>query len=211
MAVAVTLALGACRGDDGGEADGPPPTTVGSTTPLVTTANGEPAREGEFEELASGDDDGLEWTLSRAPASGGGVCWRLETNPELDLVREPTHCDSAVPPDTPLGFRIDFPYSSGITTDHDIVVGVVPAPIDSAEFGFADGTSAEPTYLDEEAGIVVWAGASRPVAGSVDIAAEGLRYGCGPGDVTSALQLYGQSDAQLIDARQFVWTCLEVF
>ncbi len=218
---ALLLLAAACSGggDDGEAADATTTrpayttTTPGPTTPLVTTPNGEPQREGDFEEVASGDDGGLEWTLSRAPAAGGGVCWKLETDPELTLVREPEHCDGVLPADMPVAFRADFPYAGDIRSgaDHDIVVGVIPAEIEKAEFGFADGSSAPPTYLDVASGIVVWAGSSRPVAAAVEITlADGTPLGCGPGDVTSALELYEAPEAKLLDIRQFVWTCLEI-
>lgn len=209
VAVSAVLVLAACSGDDD-DGGASLTTTPDVTTPLVTSPNGEPVREGDWEEIASSDDGGVAWTLSRAPAAGGGVCWRLETDPELDLVTQPEHCNSPLPPEASRVLRMDFPYASGITTDHDIVVGVLPEEIVSAEFGFSDGTLAEPTYLDKEGGIVVWSGPSRPAAAAVTIElTDGVEVGCGPGDVVSPLELTDLPDERLIDARQFVWTCFE--
>ena len=217
LSLSAALALSACSGDDDdGEGTDPtePPKTASeptSTTPLVTTPNGEPERNGDYEEVASGESDGLAWTLSKAPAAGGGLCWKLETDPELELVRASEHCDVPLPDDQPLAIRVDFPYASDIRDDHDIVVGVVPGgKIESAEFGFSDGATAEPTYIDEDSGVFVWAGPSRPVAAAIDLVADGNRIACGPADITSALELFEAPEAQLLDVRQFPWTCLEV-
>jgi hypothetical protein len=210
MVLCTALVATACSGDDddGNRTTGS--TTPDQTTPFVTTPNGEPVREGEFEKVADGDDGGLTWTLLSAPAAAGGVCWKLETEPEVDLVLEPEHCTSPLPLSQPVAQRIDFPYAGSTKTDHDIVVASVPSTIERAEFGFSDGTTAEPSYLDAEGGIVVWSGPSRPAAAAVTMTLEDkLIVDCGPGDITTALELYNATDAKLREARQFVWTCLE--
>ena len=94
--VCAAVALTACSGDDD-DTPAIPTTTPDQTTPLVTTPNGEPKQEGDFVQVADGDDDGLEWTLYRAPATAGGTCWKLETKPAVDLLQEPLHCQSPTP------------------------------------------------------------------------------------------------------------------
>jgi hypothetical protein len=201
--------LSACSGDDD-DTPAVPTTTPDQTTPLVTTPNGEPVQEGDFVEVANGDDDGLEWTLYRAPAAAGGTCWKLETEPAVDLLQEPTHCQSPVPTEE-RWFRIDSPYATGATEDHDIVVVSVPEKVKSATVQFVDESEeAEPTFLDEENGLVVWAGKSRPFLGSMTITMpDGYEVACGPGDISNALQLSEEPEPKILETRRHPWTCAE--
>src|ERR1700741_3779398 len=125
LILGAALVLGACSGDDDDSGGGTPilQTVPGASVPESTTPNGEPAREGDYVEVASDESGGVAWTLSQAPASGEGVCWKLDVEPELDLVIEAEHCSSPVPSDqVPLAMLVDFPYATGITTDHDLVI-----------------------------------------------------------------------------------------
>jgi hypothetical protein len=212
LVLGAALVLGACSSDGGGDTSMPTSrasTTIASTTPLVTTPNGEPRREGDYETVASGNDDGLDWTVDRAPAAGGGACWRVTTDPELDFVFADEHC--VTPVAGPSWFTVDFPQVARLKPDHDIVVLSSPAPIKQATFAFADGTDAEAVFMSDDGTVAVWAGAADPVALSVALTLDdGTEAACGPGDVQSADQMRGKSDKQIREIREFPWTCTEV-
>jgi hypothetical protein len=211
LILGAALALGACSGDDGDKTTptSRASTTIGSTTPLVTTPNGEPRREGDYATVAAQENDGLDWTLDRAPAAGGGACWRVTTDPELDGVFADEHCVTPAP--GPAWFTVDFPQVARLTSDHDVVVLASPVPITKATFEFGDGTEAEPVFTSDDGTIAVWAGATDPVALSVALTLDdGTEAACGPGDVQSAAQMQGKSDKQIRDIREFPWTCIEV-
>jgi hypothetical protein len=164
-----------------------------------------------FEVVASGRSGGLGWTLSSKPGDDGATCWHLDTEPEVEQLQSDTECLRKYDPKLPRAFATEFPFGTAATGNHDIVVAIVPGRVRKAAFGFANGDRSEPTYLDEDAGVVLWAGESRPYLAGVAITlADGTRLGCGPGDTTSASQLEGRTEAELLDIRQFVWTCLDL-
>ena len=180
-------------------------TYVTPTTGARSTAK--PA--GPFKEIAHGTDDGLSWKLSEAGGPAGTTCFKLETAPTVDLIQSDVECPPTPNPNAGDDFNTEFPFETGAKTDHDIVVGVVRKPLKSAEFQFVDGPNAKPKFLDKKRGIVVWAGKSRPFVGSVALTLEdGFDLGCGPGDIQSAEDLGGKPEKQLLDARRFVWTCI---
>ena len=86
----------------------------------------------------------------------------------------------------------------------------VPEEIATAEVEFVDKSKADPSFVDKHSGVVVWAGKSRPIAGSMTITMpDGYEVGCGPGDVTNALQLSDEEEAKILETRRHPWTCAE--
>jgi hypothetical protein len=81
--------------------------------------------------------------------------------------------------------------------------------VNDATFQFTDHSTRKPVFIDKDQGIVVWAGKSRPFVGSVALIVDNGDFGCGPGDITSADQLAGKTEREVLDARQFVWTCFD--
>jgi len=165
-----------------------------------------------YTEVASGESDGLTWTLSSQPDPDvdGGTCWHLDTEPEVEQLLSDTECRPPVDDELPRDFNSEFPFGTPATGAFDILVGIIPDEIAEAEFGFADGSAAEPVFVDEERGIIVWAGPSEPFLGGVAVTlADGVRLGCGPGDIVSSTQLEDMTEEQLVEIRQFVFTCLE--
>jgi hypothetical protein len=202
--LAVAALVGACGGDARREPDA---TTTTTRAPAVAA----PTPAGDFAVLAGGNASGLRWTLSRAPASDDGTCWRIETDPPVDLLLGSTECRPRPDPAQPRDFGTEFPFGTGATGEYDIVVGVVPGGVAGAEFAFVDGTTEPARFLDREQGIVVWAGTSRPFLAAVTLTtSDGERLGCGPGDVMRASQLVGKTDQELLDARRYVWTCMRL-
>ena len=56
----------------------------------------------------------------------------------------------------------------------------------------------------------MWAGPSRPVAAAVAVElTDGTKMGCGPGEVSSAIQLYELPEQRLVEERRHPWTCIE--
>jgi len=182
-----------------------PPTT--GAPPFATVGPSKPA--GAFTELAHDTNDGLSWNLSQAPGTGGGTCWKLETGPSVDLIQSQIECRYPTDPKATDDFNTEWPFETGAMTGHDIFVGFVRKPIEDAEFQFVGDKSAKPVYIDKDTGTVVWAGKSRPLMAAAQITmADSSKIDCGPGDIQASAQLTNKSDAEIVKARQFVWTCI---
>jgi hypothetical protein len=169
---------------------------------------------GAYTKVANGTNEGLSWRLSKAPNKNGDTCWKLETGPSVDLIQSAVMCDGAPKSGVGADFNTDFPFETGATTPHDIAVGLVHQAIQNAQFQFIDPTTknittAKPTFIDKQNGTVVWAGKSKPYLAAATITlADGSKIDCGPGDIQSAQQLSDKTEAQILQKRQFVWTCI---
>lgn len=164
-----------------------------------------------FDLVASGQSSGLRWALSRKPGPDGGTCWHLDSEPKLKQLQSDTECLRERDPQRSRAYDTEFPFGTDASGEYDIVVAIVADRVKAARFGFDDGSRAEPTYLGPDTGIVVWAGASRPfITGAVITLADGAQLGCGPGDISRPSELEGRSEDDLLDIRQFVWTCLDL-
>jgi hypothetical protein len=168
---------------------------------------------GAFTKIAEQTNAGLHWRLSQAPGAGGQTCWKLETGPSVDLIQSALECSPPPQADVGADFNAEFPFETGATTNHDIVVGLVHQAITDAQFQFIDPrtkmiTNGKPVFIDRETGTIVWAGPSRPYVASVlTTLNDGSKLDCGPGDIQSASQLSDKTEQQILKKRQLVWTC----
>ena len=196
-------------GQFGENLDVTPPPAAETTSQLPVAGPPAPQPVGAFAAVASGNKDGLAFTVSRAPSTLGGTCWRIETTPKVDILDTTQRCYPARDPKEDRALAVEFPFQSGATGANDIVVGVVPEQVKDATFAFSDGSTAKPVVLDNGQGVIVWAGKSRPFAGALTMTmADGAVFGCGPGDVTKPEQITGLTERQLLDDRKFFWSCL---
>jgi hypothetical protein len=183
-----------------------------ATPTTETRSTGTPT--GAFTKVAEKTSDGLHWRLSNAPGAGGTTCYKLETGPSVDLIQSAMQCPNPPTKTATPDFNTEFPFETGATTAHDIVVAVTRHPINDAQIQFvvpagAPAKTAKPVYIDKQNGVVVWAGKSRPFVGGMQITlSDNSKIDCGPGDVQSASQLSGKSDPDILKARQFVWSCI---
>jgi hypothetical protein len=186
-----------------------PPPFASPTT--EAPSNGKPT--GSFTKIAEQTNDGLHWRLSQAPGANGTTCWKIETGPAVDLVDSALSCSPPPTASADPSFNAEFPFATGATTGHDIVVGLVHKPITDAQFQFIDPatknlTTAKPVWIDKQNGNFVWAGKSKPLAGSVQVTlADNSKLDCGPGDIQSAGQLGDKTAQQIVKKRQLDWTC----
>jgi hypothetical protein len=200
-------------GNFGTAVDVSAPPASETATQLPPAGPPAPQPTGAFTQAATGASGGLEWTLSKGPGTRNSTCWKLETTPPVDLLDKGPVC--LLPKDPKVvgrGLAVQFPFQSGATGAHDIVVGIAPPSerVRDVRFDFTNTATAPPTYLDKNNGIVVWAGNSRPFLGAGTITlADGATLGCGPGDVVGIDQLLGKSEQQLLDYRKYPWGCIE--
>lgn len=203
--LAVSVAASGCGSSSEKTIPFSPPAT--GAPPFSALGGAKPA--GGFTELAHDTNDGLSWKLSQGPGTDGATCWKLETGPSVDLIQSQVECRYPADAKATDDFNTEWPFETGAKTDHDIFVGIVRKPITDAQFQFVGDKTAKPVYIDKKHGLVVWAGKSRPLMAAAQITMpDNSKIDCGPGDVQSSAQLADKTDAQIIKARQFVWTCI---
>ncbi|GIU86172.1 MAG: hypothetical protein KatS3mg009_0687 [Acidimicrobiia bacterium] len=180
----------------------------GDVTDTGTAGGTAPAPAGPWVRVASGRHEGVPWALERAPASGGGDCWRFTSSPRL--VATDVACIPVPPPSTPPPLAIEFPFTTRGAGPADVVVAVTAVEVTDARFLRLDGSAlgAVASVAADGRGTIVWVGATRPpvVAASLTTAAGGV-LSCGPGTVASVADAQGLTPAELDDARGYPWAC----
>jgi hypothetical protein len=170
-----------------------------------------PELTGPFERVAAGRDGGLDWTLERAPAADGRVCWRFTSTPPVprveDLVGDGLYCEAPPSADALLEARVWFVVDSGRDSPVEVVIAVLPPEVVGAELRTADG-AARPVPVDRAAGILAVVGPPdpQPVLLLLDLAGGG-RLSCGPGPIVEPADLEALEPGTLAAVRDVAWGC----
>lgn len=174
-----------------------------------------PAPAGSLIEVASGESEGIRWTLFRGPSTIDGDCWRLETSEPFSqaypTLPDGTICPQPITADDPTEFQIQFPIDGDGTSTVDAIVAVLPPGMDltSATIGFIGGAT-EPVAIDQERGLVVWVGRGTRTPGYMQlVTTTDQTFGCGAGHVTAVADLEVEDPVQIETLRLAPWLCLE--
>jgi hypothetical protein len=166
-----------------------------------------PSASGPYVEIASGTAGTTAYRVLRAPATDGGTCWKVESDPAYVPQDEP-RADGGVcaAPITTSGEPLDqvgFPIDGTADTPYEIFGLLLPEG-STAEASFFDGTR-RPVPLDPS-GLALVVGPSEPVLGAMVVTlADGKKLSCGPGPINGPADLEGTAPEEAFSAP---WNCL---
>lgn len=163
---------------------------------------------GPFEPVAQGVDEGVSWTLLRAPGEDGGSCWRLDTDAPLDPVAA-THpdgvtCIAEIGPDDD---DVEVVVDAGAGAAVEVVVVVAAPGSTIAGLQLEDGSRRE--VVADPSGFAVYVGPRQPIAAVLEVVTpSGLLVTCGPGPVTELddITFMAPDDAARLDRTP--WLCI---
>jgi hypothetical protein len=146
---------------------------------------------GAYATVQSGSEDGITWSLQRAPATSGTYCWLLTTSKPLS-VRSPNGPGGArcLQPSDPQASTDDafvFLITAADNNAFDAVVIDPPSGARATVLGFVGGTTKPANFSGSP---WVWIGPTSPQLAYVGVSMpDGTQVNCGLGAVSTAQDL----------------------
>jgi hypothetical protein len=167
-----------------------------------------PEPAGPFTTVASGEEAGVAFELSAAPATRDGRCWRVSTRVLAAPGARPAVSEPRCVAPAPLRDPEDAEVLLRVGPDAEFsMVGVVVPPGAGVEVFLVGGSSRAVPLTDPAGGFALYLGPRDPAPGYVRVTLGAVSVGCAGGDVLEVSDLIGL-DAEEIEAlRTFPWTC----
>ncbi len=187
---------------------GPPAVELPSAEELVTPTTQPAKPDDEFVTIRDGVGQGVSWTLSSAPSTSGGVCWRWESTPALEVIAPnvgaATRC---YPPAENIYDPLETVDAVVVATSAELDLTasafVLPELGWDVTLGYVDGRRDRRRI---ETAVFVEVGTLTSALTFVEFARDGQSVSCGVGAV---LTIGDASDDQLVrDVTRPLWSCI---
>jgi hypothetical protein len=157
-----------------------------------------PTASGAYAPAVSGNTNGVNWTLLRAPGTRGTDCWKWSATPPvkvLDTKADGSRCYLAPQPDDSAADATVFAVRSAPRGSYSALAVQLPKPAAKATLGLAGGKLEE---LKPSGQYLVRVGPSSPLPAFLTVTfSDGSKIECGAGNILSADDLTTTTDQQV--------------
>jgi hypothetical protein len=172
---------------------------------VTATTQPPPAATGSYATVASGNTNGVAWTLMRAPGTRGTDCWKWQATPPvkvLDAGPDGGRCYLTPQPGDTADDATVFAVRSAPGGRYSALAVQFPKDAATATLGLAGGQLEQ---LKPSGRYLVRVGPSSPLPAYLAVTfADGSKIECGAGNVLSVEDLRATSDS---DVRLGDWAC----
>jgi hypothetical protein len=172
---------------------------------VTPTTQPPPDAAGSYASVASGNANGVAWTLLRAPGTRGTDCWKWQATPPvkvLDAKADGSRCYLKPQPGDTADDATVFAIRSVPGGRYSALAVQLPKDATSATLGLAGGMREQ---LKPSGRYLVRVGPSSPLPAYLAVTfADGTKIECGAGNVLSLDDLPSTSDA---DVQHGDWAC----